>query len=111
MLSTRSPDCPPTTMQPSDHRLQRRPRWREPTFPASSRESSVRARCTLSEEPTANILDHLQGRPLDTDTDTVDAELPLTLDEFDTEVVGTFVHSVLTTAVQNGVSATALSAP
>jgi ATP-dependent helicase/nuclease subunit A len=62
----------------------------------------------LSEEPTANILDHLQGRPLDTDTDTVDAELPLTLDEFDTEVVGTFVHSVLTTAVQNGVSATAL---
>ncbi|WP_348611492.1 UvrD-helicase domain-containing protein [Halobaculum rarum] len=62
----------------------------------------------LSEEPAANILDHLQGRPLHTDTDTVDDELPLTLDEFDTEDVGTFVHSVLTTAVQNGVSATAL---
>jgi ATP-dependent helicase/nuclease subunit A len=62
----------------------------------------------LSEEPAANILDHLQGRPLHTDTDTVDAELPLTLDEFDTEDVGTFVHSVLTTAVQHGVSATAL---
>jgi ATP-dependent helicase/nuclease subunit A len=62
----------------------------------------------LSEESAANILDHLQGRPLHTDTDTVDDGLPLTLDEFDTEDVGTFVHSVLTTAVQNDVSATAL---
>ncbi len=62
----------------------------------------------LSEEIEANILDHLQGHPLHTDTDTVDDGLPLTLDEFDTEDVGTFVHSVLTTAVQNDVSATAL---
>jgi ATP-dependent helicase/nuclease subunit A len=59
----------------------------------------------LSEEPAANILDHLQGRPLDTDTDMVDSELPLTLDEFDTEDVGTFVHSVLTRCVEHDVSA------
>ena len=59
----------------------------------------------LSENPEANILDHLQGRPLHTGADTVDDGLPLSLDEFDTEDVGSFVHSVLTRCVNHGVSA------
>jgi ATP-dependent helicase/nuclease subunit A len=62
----------------------------------------------LSESPDRYLLDHLQGRALHTDTDTVDDDLPLTLDAFDTEAVGKFVHGVLTTAVQNGVSTTSL---
>ena len=59
----------------------------------------------LSENPGANILDHLQGRPLHTDADTVDDDLPLSLDEFDTEDVGSFAHSVLTRCVDHDVSA------
>jgi ATP-dependent helicase/nuclease subunit A len=59
----------------------------------------------LSEEQEANILDHLQGRPLHTDTDTIDDELPLTLNEFDTEDVGSFVHGVLTQCVDHNISA------
>jgi len=59
----------------------------------------------LSENQEANILDHLQGRPLHTDTDTVDDELPLTLEEFDTEDTGTFVHRILTRFVDHDISA------
>lgn len=59
----------------------------------------------LSEDFEQNILDHLQGNPLHTETETVDDNLPLTLDEFDTEDVGAFVHSVLTRCVDQAVSA------
>ena len=62
----------------------------------------------LTEDPDRYLLDHLQNRPLHTETDAIDDELPVTLDTFDTETVGQFVHSVLTTAVERGVSATAL---
>lgn len=62
----------------------------------------------LSDDLDRYLVDHLQGRPLHTETDTVDDDLPLALDAFDTEAVGQFVHGVLTTAVQNGVSATGL---
>jgi ATP-dependent helicase/nuclease subunit A len=59
----------------------------------------------LSEDQEANILDHLQGQPLHTDTDTIDDELPITLNEFDTEDVGSFVHGVLTQCVDHNISA------
>jgi ATP-dependent helicase/nuclease subunit A len=59
----------------------------------------------LSENPEATIFDHLQGRPLHTDADTVDDDLRLSLDEFDTEDVGSFAHSVLTRCVDHDVSA------
>ena len=64
----------------------------------------------LTEDPDRYLLEHLQNRPLHTETDTIDDRLPVTLDAFDTENVGQFVHSVLTTAVERGVSATALQA-
>ncbi|PGF17204.1 exonuclease V subunit beta [Natrinema sp. CBA1119] len=62
----------------------------------------------LLEDQDRYLLDHLQGRPLHTDTDAVDGELPLTLTAFDTEDVGKLCHSVLTRCVDRGMSKTAI---
>ena len=65
----------------------------------------------LSDDQDRYLLNHLQGRPLHTDADTVADDLPLVLDAFDTETVGEFVHGVLTTAVEQGVSADGFRTP
>jgi ATP-dependent helicase/nuclease subunit A len=72
-----------------------------PLVPRILRPSTLYPLTEASEE---NLLDHLQGRALHTATDSVDGDLPLSLDAFDADDVGRCAHSVLARCVKEGVS-------
>ena len=62
----------------------------------------------LTEDFEGTILAHLQNRPLHTETDGIDLDLPLVIDAMDTEAIGKVCHRVVTQAIDAGLDAQAL---